>query len=133
MGQVPVAEAGVDNLLISDVVSLTPMWPRLKAIAHTLPYDNAITANCQKGEPLAAQRWSSVMTPSLLLVGGKSPDWIKNGMLALADALPHAEQLVLDRQTHMVKPKATAPALLEFFAAEERIGAPRRGVARAAA
>lgn len=100
---------------LSTVMSLTPMWARLKAVAHTLAYDSAIMAPYQKGRALPEHRWSSVGIPTLLLLGGKSPTWIEHGVKALAEAMPHAEMRVLDRQAHMVKPNVTAPALLDFL------------------
>jgi hypothetical protein len=38
-----------------------------------------------------------------------------NGTRALADMLPAARYHVLDGQTHIVKPKALAPVLVDFF------------------
>src|SRR4051794_22545906 len=67
------------------VMSLTPIWPRLKAIAPTLLYDSAILAPYQAGRPLPAERWSSVHAPTLLLLGGKSPAWMKNALRALGE------------------------------------------------
>jgi hypothetical protein len=49
------------------------------------------------------------------VVGGKSAAWFHHGTQALADVLPSAQHSVLDGQTHMVKPKALAPLLVEFF------------------
>jgi pimeloyl-ACP methyl ester carboxylesterase len=109
------------------VMSLTPMWPGLRAIAHTLAYDSALMAPYQTGEPEPIDRFGSVETPTLLLLGGKSPAWIKHAVHRLDRALPRAELKVLDRQTHMVKPKVTAPALLEFLGAESRSTAARQG------
>lgn len=47
--------------------------------------------------------------------GGKSPEWMRNGNRALADALPQATYRTLPGQTHMLKPQAVTPALREFF------------------
>jgi pimeloyl-ACP methyl ester carboxylesterase len=115
------------------VMSLTPMWSRLKTIAHTLAYDSAIMANYQKGRPLPGNRWSSVNVPTLLLLGSKSPAWITNAVQALHDTLPRAELTVLDGQTHMVKPKVTAPALLEFFGAGAPTASLREGALKVVA
>lgn len=109
------------------VMSLTPMWPGRKAIAHALACDSAIMAPYQTGEPEAIDRFASVETPTLLLPGGKSPAWIANAVHTLDRLLAHAELKVLDRQTHMVKPKVTAPALLEFLGADSRSTAQRQG------
>ncbi len=40
---------------------------------------------------------------------------MRNAMRALAEALPNAEHHELKGQTHIVKPKALAPVLTEFF------------------
>jgi hypothetical protein len=88
-------------------------------------YDSAILAPYQSGRPLPAERRSSVPVATLLLVGDKSPTWIKNAIQACGEAVPHAELGVFAGQTHMVKPKATAPALLEFLGTDQ----PRRACA----
>jgi hypothetical protein len=56
-----------------------------------------------------------VSAPALVLGGAKSPPWMKNGVAALADVLPTARQRMLEGQTHLVKPGALAPVLVEFF------------------
>ena len=99
------------------VMGLTPVWRKLKAVAHTLPYDITIVKDNQRGKPLAAGRWASVTVPTLAMDGGKSPAWIRHGMAALSRVLPNAKLRTLEGQTHMVKPSVLAPALVEFFAA----------------
>jgi len=42
-------------------------------------------------------------------------------MRALADVLPNAQHRVLEGQTHMVKAKALAPLLAEFFSAQRAV------------
>jgi len=97
------------------VMPLMPMWPKLKAIAHTLLYDGAIVGDNQRGKPLPGGRWASVTVPALVMDGGKSPEWMHHGNRSLASALPNARYQTLEGQTHMLKPKAHAPILLEFF------------------
>ena len=97
------------------IMRLLPAWSKLKAIAHTIPYDAAIMRDTQQGKPLPTARWASATMPTLVIVGGNSPTWMKNGMRALADALPKAEHRTLEGQTHMVKAKVLAPVLAEFF------------------
>lgn len=93
-----------------------PAWSKLKGVAHTLPYDTALTADFQHGAPLPADRWSAVQVPTLIVAGSKSPDWMRNGMKALAEVLPVAEHHTLEGQTHLVKPQVLAPVLTQFFA-----------------
>jgi pimeloyl-ACP methyl ester carboxylesterase len=93
-----------------------PVWPKLTAVAHTLPYDFAILDDNWYGKPLPAARWSSARMPTLVAAGGKSPAWMQNSMQALASVLPNAQHRTLERQTHMVKPQVLAPVLEKFFA-----------------
>jgi pimeloyl-ACP methyl ester carboxylesterase len=92
-----------------------PAWPKLKAVAHTLPYDARIVGDLGRGAPLPAERWTSVTVPALVVAGGKSPVWMQNAMRALAEVLPSARHQTLAGQTHVVKPSRLAPVLSEFF------------------
>jgi pimeloyl-ACP methyl ester carboxylesterase len=92
-----------------------PVFSKLKAVAHTLPYDFALVGDAQRGQPLPKGRWNSCTQPTLVMVGGKSPVWIRNANQALAAALPRAELRTLAGQTHMVSESAMAPVLLDFF------------------
>ena len=105
---------GVPGIFIM-LMRMTPAWARLTAIAHTLPYDLAIVGPYQKGRPLPATRWNGATMPTLVMDGGKSPAWMRNATRALAGVLPNATYRTLDGQTHMVKPNALAPPLIEFF------------------
>jgi pimeloyl-ACP methyl ester carboxylesterase len=105
---------GAPGLFIA-ALRLTPIWSKLKAIAHTLPYDGAIVRDCQQGKPLPVDRWASVTAPTLVIDGGKSPAWMRRANQALAQILPNARYRTLDGQTHRLKPKALAPILVAFF------------------
>ena len=87
-----------------------------KALAHTIPYDATIMGSTQAGRPLPSDRWSSITAPTMVIAGGKSPTWMKNAQLALADLLPSAEHRVLAGQMHIVKAEALAPMLGDFLA-----------------
>ena len=105
---------GVPGFFIA-LMRLSPLWPKLTALAHTLPYDGVIVLDYQKGRPLPAHRWAPVTVPTLVIDGGKSPQWMRNGNRALSLVLPSAQYRTLDGQTHMLKPKVHAPTLVEFF------------------
>jgi pimeloyl-ACP methyl ester carboxylesterase len=105
---------GVPALVIP-LMRFMPAWSKLKAVAHTLPYDITIVQDNQRGKPLPAKQWVSVTVSTLVMDGGKSPAWMRNAMRALANALPTAKLHTLEGQTHMVKPKPLALALVEFF------------------
>jgi pimeloyl-ACP methyl ester carboxylesterase len=92
-----------------------PAWSKLRAVAHTLPYDAAIVYDYQKGQPLPTDLWASATMPTLAAAGGKSPDWMRHAMRELADVLPNARHHTLEGQTHIVKAEILAPVLVEFF------------------
>ncbi|HLU52158.1 MAG TPA: alpha/beta hydrolase [Acidimicrobiia bacterium] len=99
------------------VMALMPVWKKLVAVAPTLLYDAAVMGDTQSGMPLPADRWSDVTMQTLVMAGGKSPGWMRNGQQALVSVLPNARHLTLDGQTHMLKAEAVAPVLVEFFSA----------------
>ena len=105
---------GVPTLIIT-LMRLLPMWSRLVAVAHTLPYDGAIVAEFERGQPLPEGRWASVQVPVLVMDGGKSPEWMRHGNRALANVLPFSEYRTLAGQTHALKAQVHAPNLAEFF------------------
>lgn len=99
------------------MMRLMPAWSAMKGVAHTLPYDTALTADLQLGRPVPADRWSQVAVPTTIICGGKSPAWMQHGMRALAGAVPGASHRTLEGQTHIVKAPALAPLLIEAFTA----------------
>jgi len=117
---------GVPAIVVA-MMPLMPQWSKLKAAAHTLPYDAAIMGDTRSGKPLPTERWAAVTMPALVGIGGKSPLSMRNAMRALANVLPNAQLRVLDRETHIVKTKAIAPILAEFFLSHEVIAEEARG------
>ena len=105
---------GIPGFFVA-LMRLIPIWSKLKAIAHTLPYDGAIVQDNQRGKPLQVSRWASVTVPALVMDGGKSPAWMRHANRSLAASLPNAQYRTLEGQTHMLKPKAHAPLFVEFF------------------
>ena len=99
------------------MMPLMPAWKKLAGAAHTLPYDLSIVVPHQQGQPLAAGCYDAVAAETLVLVGGKSPEWMRNAQAAVADAVPRARLETLDGQTHMVKPKVVAPVVSAFLGA----------------
>lgn len=97
------------------LMALMPAWKKLTGVAHTLPYDFAVLGDTQWGQALPPERWAGVVAPTLVMAGGKSPTWMKNAQLALAEILPSSRHRLLDGQTHMLKAEAVAPVLVDFF------------------
>jgi Alpha/beta hydrolase family len=101
---------GVPGPMVS-VMRLLPVWRKLTAVASTLPHDYEIVLGRQQGEPLPAGVYDAVSAPTLVIAGGKSPDYMRNSQAAIAAALPEGRLETLPGQTHLVKAKATAPVV----------------------
>jgi pimeloyl-ACP methyl ester carboxylesterase len=87
------------------------VWPKLKAVAHTLPYDAAILGDFT----VPAARIASIAVPTLVMDGGKSDARLRRAADGVAAALPSAQRRTLPGQTHNVRPDVLSPALVEFF------------------
>jgi len=97
---------------------LPNVWPKLKAVAHTLPYDFAQLGD-RPGHPLPRELravLARIQVPALLAVGGKSPAWMHRSAETVANEIPGAKLRELPGQTHTVAAAAIAPVLVEFFA-----------------
>jgi pimeloyl-ACP methyl ester carboxylesterase len=107
---------GVPALVVHLMRLAPPLWKRLKAVAHTLPYDYAVMGETVTGRPLPPEPWASLTTPTLVLDGGKSPARLRAAADALAEILPVAERRTLEGQSHNVSMKVLASVLEAFFA-----------------
>jgi pimeloyl-ACP methyl ester carboxylesterase len=92
-----------------------PFWPSLEAVADTLPYDGRVMGFDRADRSLPVERWKAITAPALVMDGDASPDWSRNAVQAVNDALPDAERRTLAGQTHEVDPAVLAPVLVEFF------------------
>lgn len=90
------------------------IWRRMKALAHTLPYDAAI----MDGFKVPAARLASIEVPTLAVHGSKSDARLQKATRAVADAVPGARRLSLPEQTHNVNPTVLAPAVVGFLTAD---------------
>ncbi|HEY0534089.1 MAG TPA: alpha/beta hydrolase [Actinoplanes sp.] len=91
-----------------------PIWPALEGVAHTLAYDGRVVGDSMSGHPLGAE-WGDVAAPVLVVTGGASERFMRDGGDALAALLPNATCEVIDGQDHNVDPKLLAPLLIDFF------------------
>lgn len=97
---------------------LPNVWRKLRAVAHTLPYDFAVLGDTQSGGPLPAEfaeALAAIQVPTLAMAGGKSPDWMRHSARRIADSVAGASYRVIDGQDHNLSAKALAPVLGEFF------------------
>jgi pimeloyl-ACP methyl ester carboxylesterase len=93
------------------VMRLMPVWKKLTGVAHTLPHDLSIVIEHEQGRPLPEGLYDAVAAPTLVIAGGKSPEYLRNAQAAVADAVPHGRLETLPGQTHMIKAKVTAPVV----------------------
>ena len=94
------------------LMRLLPVWRRMTSVAHTLPYDDALLARYASGR---TPERPEVDVPVLVLAGGRSPQWMRDGARAVAASLPGARYEEVPGQSHDAKAKVTAPVLARFF------------------
>jgi pimeloyl-ACP methyl ester carboxylesterase len=92
-------------------------WPKLKAVAHTLPYDAQLLEGYTAGKPLSGKDWGLVTIPTLVMAGSESPAFLRHAAQALAEALPNARLLIKKGLGHTktLSTKMIASVLVEFF------------------
>ena len=96
------------------MIRLMPwVWSKLKAVAHTLPYDAAVMTEFR----IPRARLASVRTPTLVMNGSKTDQRLKDAARAIASAVPGAQHRELPGQTHNVKASVLVPEVVEFLSA----------------
>ena len=93
------------------LVRVLPLWRKLTAVAHTLPYEFALLAPFRQQAPLPPGYYDSVAAETLMVSGDKSYRYMRNAQPLIAAALPHGRVETLPGQSHDVKPKAIAPLI----------------------
>jgi pimeloyl-ACP methyl ester carboxylesterase len=86
------------------------IWRKMKAVAHTLPYDAAVMTEFK----VPTQRLASIGIPTLAMHGSKTDVRLQKATRAVADAVPGAQHRTLEGQTHQVNPEVLAPEIVEF-------------------
>ncbi|MEP6986858.1 MAG: alpha/beta hydrolase [Chloroflexota bacterium] len=92
-----------------------PEWSDMEKVAHTLAYDGEIVQDFLAGHPLPKKRWAAYTSPGLVIVGGNSEPFFRDGAKSLANDIPNIKVRVLEGQDHAVSPAALAPVLIAFF------------------
>ncbi|MCU1556153.1 MAG: alpha/beta hydrolase [Microbacteriaceae bacterium] len=92
-------------------VKQAAFWPGMVAMAHTLPYDLALTGD---GE-VPAERLAGIAVPTLIMDGGTSAAWAGRAAASIVAAIPGARRLTVEGQDHGVDQTVLAPLLIEFF------------------
>ena len=87
------------------------VWRKLKAVAHTLPYDAALMTEFR----IPRAHFASIHAPVLLLNGTKTDPRLKAAARVIATAVPGAQHAELAGQTHNVNARMLAAATTEFL------------------
>lgn len=88
-----------------------PGWPRMRALAPTLPHDLTLS---NRGDALVPTL-AAVSVPTLAMAGGASFPWAVEGAEKLAATMPNARARSLPGQSHGAADDLVAAALVEFF------------------
>jgi len=89
----------------------SPDWALMEAVAPTLEYENEVMGDGSIPTEIAKK----VTAPTLVLDGGKSPEFKHEASDAISRAIPHARRKTLKGQSTLVSPEVLAPVLKEFF------------------
>jgi len=95
-------------------IEASPLWPGFLALAHTLSYDLAV---CGPGNHVPVEEIVAVGVPTLVIDGGKSPDWMRAAARRVASLVPGAQHVTLEGQHHGAAPEVLAPVLRDFYLA----------------
>src|SRR5258708_23709173 len=74
---------GAPGFVIPLMHLMPGVWPKLKAVAPTLPYDAKLLDGYTAGKPLSGKDWSLVTMPTLVMAGSESPAFLRHGAQAL--------------------------------------------------
>lgn len=91
-----------------------PIWSKLKAVAHTLPYDAAVLGNWS----VPVERARQVRVPALVANGSKTDARLRRAAKLTAEAIVGAEYTEIEGQSHNASASALAPVLASFFLRE---------------
>lgn len=88
----------------------SPGWADMVAVAHTLPYDWAITTR-----GVDPEKFARIGVPTLVLTGGDSPPYLQTGAAAISAAIPGSKIDTIAGQGHGAAHEVIAPILRSWF------------------
>jgi pimeloyl-ACP methyl ester carboxylesterase len=90
----------------------SPIWASWEGMAHTLPYEFAVTGD----RSLVTERLASVNVPTIVITSGAS-SYFADAARAVVDALPDGELRTIEGEFHDVAAPDLAREIRAFFAA----------------
>ena len=103
----------------------SPAWPVRLATAHTLPRES----RAEERYTFDAQRFKDLHTPTLLLQGGDSPQFLKQATETIDAALPNSRIAVMPGQQHIAMytaPELFVTELLRFLLEPDKVSYGRK-------
>lgn len=100
------------------LIKLMPYFPGFskgQKIAHTLIYDGKITKAATNGLNLKSDFWKNVSAQTLVIAGGKSQLWMRDGNEKLSKTFKKGAFQIIPGENHMLKPRVHAPILKAFL------------------
>ncbi len=94
-----------------DQMKQTPFWTSLVPLGRTVLYDALCLGSSQA--PLPVELLGSITVPMLCLGSTGSPDWLRAGAEASAQAAPDGRFVVLEGEFHTAPASVLAPVLAD--------------------
>jgi pimeloyl-ACP methyl ester carboxylesterase len=91
---------------------LSPAWPGMVAMAHTLAYDSVLSED----PSLVTERLPTVKARTLVIQSAGSDEGLGGSARAVAEALPNGRLSIIEGEHHNVPAGALAAAIRAFFA-----------------
>lgn len=92
-----------------------PWWAGMEKVAPTLAYDSEIMDDISRDGTIPTHLLGTVPSPTLVLCGGASPEWMIDVGRQVADGLPDGKLSILEGQEHAVPPEVLVPVLAGFL------------------
>ena len=96
-----------------DQMKQMPFWQALVPLGRTVLYDGLCLGGSQA--PLPTELLGSITVPMLCLGSTGSPDWLRGGAEASAQAAPDGRFVVLEGEFHSAPASVLAPVLAEHL------------------
>ena len=87
--------------------------PRMLTLARTMPYEFAVMGD-HHGGTIPEKRVSALGMPTLVILGGASPDFFRDTAERIVELLPDGRLTVLEGQDHGAPPEVVAPVVADF-------------------
>ena len=94
-------------------------WSKLKAVAHTLPYDAQLLEGFTAGKPLSGKDWGLVTMPTLVMAALAHTKRAEPYQAGITEADRTGTGRILRGRLRSAHMKIIAPVLREFFKEEK--------------